>query len=177
MGLVEVVLQKGFNNCSYDEIEEAYIETFGFPPCQSCTGARKYKDAYDALYKNFYKLSKIISMKPKADQKYYWNPEKAKVIVHLNVNGRAAAYSGNTTDQEVLEKLYNQPRRAGIVLLNPDYKETVIEKTEDCTGEDDCQECKDIARCKELKVHGKNIDEIKSITGISKTKIKKYLNE
>jgi hypothetical protein len=177
MGLVEVVLQKGFNNCSHDEIEEAYIETFGFPPCQSCTGARKYKDAYDALYKNFYKLSKIISMKPKADQKYYWNPEKAKVIVHLNVNGRAAAYSGNTTDQEVLEKLYNQPRRAGIVLLNPDYVEAKEPKQKIVTQVSNISDESDKDKVVRLKAAGNDVEKIKELTGISKTKIKKYLNE
>jgi hypothetical protein len=193
MGLVEAVLHKGFNACTHQEIDAAYRDHFGFPPCKSCTGTKKYRDAYDALYKSIYKLKKIIPMKPTPDQKYYWNPEKSKLIVHVNVNGRAAAYSGNCTDQRVLEKIYNNPRRAGIVLINPDFKKSNDDESKDSkevlsteqigdkavtpvvetVTEDPIKKEADLV--KSLHVAGKNIDEIKAETGISKTKIKAYL--
>lgn len=181
MGLVEGVLQRGINNCTHDEIEAAYVEHFGFPPCQSCTGAKKYTDAYNALYKSVNKLTKIISMKPKTDQKYYWNPEKKGVTVYLShPNGRGSAHSGNETNQDVLERIFNQPRRAGIVLLNPDYKEagkeavvkTLVDNKPEALTED--QE-KDL--CKKLASEGLTVNKIHKKTGIAYHKVKKYINE
>lgn len=123
MGLVEVVLEKGFNGCSHDEIKAAYIELFRTPPCPTCK-RMDWQGIYNTIYKAFFKLNKVVTVPPGKHEKYYWNPQYKEAIVHIKTLTKKIPVNGNCRSQEILERLYNEykgTKHEGLILINENY--------------------------------------------------------
>jgi predicted metal-binding protein len=174
------VISKSYSKCTKEEISEAYKEVFGLTPCGTCQGV-DWKMIYNKVVKQYAKNNNILITMSNA--KFIWNPKKDKVFTF--VNGRVV--KSDCKDQAILEKLFNDPKK-DVVILNPNYK--IEGKVETITGPESGSEIRtavsvdltpvdessEIETVKSLIASGKTIDEIKEQTGLSKTKIKKYLN-
>jgi hypothetical protein len=184
------VVSKKYHQCSKDDLVLAYKELFGIAPCRTCQGV-DWNGVYKSIIKQYQKLKTI----PMSDAKYIWNPAHKGMLFFLK--GRPLKV-GDPTDQKTLEMVFKDPKRSGLVINNPNYlNEEKIEEPilipgtkakeveenhehnhEDCNGCDEdkpCPECEEKEKVRKLKEAGKTIDQIKAETGISKTKIKKYL--
>lgn len=98
-------------------MEDAHIEIFGVAPCPTgkC-GKINWEKVYSNIVKRYNKINNITQEVKTG--KYIWNPIHEGLVAFV----RGYPVTSMTKDQQVLEDLFNDPKRKGLVIENPNYK-------------------------------------------------------
>lgn len=164
--LAQGVVEKPYKECTQSELTEAYRELFGIIPCAKCNSI-DWSGVHRSIIKQYNTLKTLNANM--GNLKYVWNPVHKGVRTFIS--GRSV--DSNTTDQTLLEIIFNDPKRQGLVILNPDYLPEEAIKDEFSKVEK--VNITDKEKVRELFSKGYSKNRIKKETGISPAKIKQYL--
>lgn len=173
--MVQGVIDRGYYNVSNDEILEAYIKVFGSAPCSHCGGI-DWMGVYKKVREKFLSLeSKQNNMKNLG--KYIWNPiHKDKQVI---LSGTFITHE--SADQKVMEVLYNDPMRKGLIILNEKAEVKAVEVIEAPVIEIEVDEAPKVngEKNKAIKLldSGLNKNQVAKKLGISYYELGKLLND